>query len=315
MKFKQITALDFTGDELEPTYWSQIARYTKKVVRINNPDSRLPKELNETDCLLVKLGVKVDKELIDSAPNLRYIGMLGTGYGGIDTVYAASKGIAVVNIANYATEGVTELSFGILLDQLRDISRAKTQAKMGDYNDAGFNGQEIRGKNFGVIGLGDIGSRTALLAQAFGADVQYWSRNRKKQTETKGITYCELDDLIESSSIISLNLALNSGTEGIIDKKRINSIRKGAIVINPCPMELVDFDALVVRLKKKDITFILDHSDEMTGAQLNVLKRSPNCVIYPPIGYLTEEASKLKQKIYIDNLKNYLAGNLTNKVN
>ena len=79
-------------------------------------------------------------------------------------------------------------------------------------------------------------------------------------------------------------------------------------------MELLDFDALLSRLKAGDITFILDHSDEMNNEQLTSFKPFDNCIIYPPIGYLTTEASELKKRIYVDNIKNFLNGNPTNKV-
>ncbi len=80
-------------------------------------------------------------------------------------------------------------------------------------------------------------------------------------------------------------------------------------------MELFDFDALVKRLSRRDIMFILDHSDEMTQQQLQILQKHDNCIIYPPIAYLTNEASRLKKQIFADNLKNFLAGHPTNKIN
>lgn len=196
----------------------------------------------------------------------------------------------------------------------RDIAKARKQAKEGNYSDE-FTGGEIKAKKFGVIGLGDIGKRTAQLAQAFGADVSYWSRNRKDDIETAGVKYLELDDLLANSDIITLNLAYNPETEGIINADRIVKIKHHAIFINPSPMELVDFPALVERLKKKDIIFMLDHSDEMTVEQLKTLQPMGNCIVYPAIAYLTREAGELKKHIYIDNIKNLLAGKPSNKVN
>jgi len=173
---------------------------------------------------------------------------------------------------------------------------------------------EIKGKKFGVIGLGNIGKRTAELAQAFGCDVTYWSRTRKEDAEAKGIKYQELDDLLANSDIITLNLALNPETEGIINGDRLQKIKNDSIVINVSPMELIDFDSLVARLLQSDIVFMLDHSDEMTKEQLKALKSINRSRVYPAIAYLTREASALKKRIYIDNVKNYLAGKPTNKV-
>ena len=92
-------------------------------------------------------------------------------------------------------------------------------------------------------------------------------------------------------------------------------IKKGALLVNPSPMELIGLKALVSRLKKKAISFILDHSDEMTKEQLRLLKPYKNCLIYPPIAYTTEEATALKKDIFVDNLENFLKGKPSNKVN
>jgi len=312
MKLQKVICLGFNGKELEEKYWQELDEQVESRILLSSEE-----EINnqtEADGLFVKLGAKVGRELIDKLPNLKYIGMLGTGYGGIDTNYAASKGVTVTNIADYATEAVAEFTFGILLEYLRSISKARTQAKAEDYTD-NFNGSEIKGKKIGVIGLGDIGKRTAQLAQAFSAEVVYWSRNRKPEFEAAGVTYCELDELLASSDIVTLNLALNNETEGIINAERINKLKSGAIFINPSPMELIDFAALCNRLVKKDMVFMLDHSDEMTSQQLNTLQPLNNAIIYPAIAYLTEEAGQLKKRIYVDNLKNFLNGRPTNKVN
>jgi glycerate dehydrogenase len=313
MKLQKIVCLGFTGKELEDSYWQQLDNLAGNRVIVS--EDKLS-ENDDADALLVKLGAKVPKELIDKLTNLKYIGMLGTGYGGIDTAYASSKDITVTNIADYATEGVAEFTFGILIEWYRGVSRALGLAWDGVYEDDDHPGMEIKGKKFGVIGLGNIGKRTAELAQAFGADVSYWSRNRKEDAESKGIEYKELDDLLADSDIITLNLALNPETEGIINANRLKKIdTDDPIFINLSPMELIDFEALVTRLKQNNMVFLLDHSDEMTDEQLKQLKQIPRCKIYPAIGYTTREASQLKKQIYIDNIKNFLDGKPTNKVN
>lgn len=242
--------------------------------------------------------------------------MFGTGYGRIDIEYATIKGITVCNIAGYSTEGVAEFVFAIILEHIRDLERAKKQAMEGNYSESSFfNVYEIKGKKFCIIGLGKIGSRIAEIALDFGADVRYWSRTRKKEYEVKGIKYQEIENIFADCDFISLNLMLNKDTEGFLNDERIQKIKSGAVIINLAPMELVDIDALANRLEKGDITFILDHSDEMTPEQLNILKKYENCVIYPPIAYTTKEATLMKQKMFVDNLENFLKGTPINKVN
>jgi len=316
MRFEKMVMLDFTEKTLQPYYWQRIDALCTKRVLLPKDSPRVAKELADADCLAVNFLPPVDKARIDAAPKLKYIGILATGYGRIDTAYAASKDIPVCNVPGYSTEAVAELTFGALLDAVRELERAKSQARAGDYSEATFKGSELKGKRFGVIGLGSIGKRIAEIARdGFQADVCYWSRNRKLGHEHKGIAYEDLDKLLAGSDFISLNLSSNKDTNGIIDKKRLASIRKGAVFVNFSPMELVDMDALDKRLAKKDMTFILDHSDELPPARLKQLSKHKNCIVYPPIGYTTGEATANKQDIFVANLESFLRGKPTNKVN
>lgn len=316
MKFKRILMFDFDKGNLEQEHWDRIDQLTEEKVLLATSSPEVSKHLATSDCLLVKLGAKVDRETIDHAPNLRYIGMFGTGYGRIDDSYAVTKGVAVCNIAGYSTEGVAELAIAVILEHIRELERAKRQARGGDYSEATFQGCELKGKVFGVIGLGRIGGRIAEIAlKGFGADVRYWSRTRKSEYENMGVRYQEVEPLLGECNFLSLNLAYNKETEHFLDDQRLQRIKSGAVVINLAPMELVDIDALERRLKEDDITFILDHSDELTEAQAKQLAKYQSCVMYPPIAYTTKEATLAKQGMFVSNLENFLKGTPTNKVN
>ena len=88
-----------------------------------------------------------------------------------------------------------------------------------------------------------------------------------------------------------------------------------AVIINTAPMEVVDIEGLIERLKKKDIIFILDHSDEMSEKDLKKLSKYENCIVYPPMAYVSKEAAILRQEIFTSNIENFLKGKPTNKVN
>jgi phosphoglycerate dehydrogenase-like enzyme len=280
----------------------------------DSPD--IKKQLSDADCVLVNpFAFKMEKDSIDAAPKLKYVGVLATAFAKVDTEHAKKKGVVVTNIPGYSTEAVAEFVFAALLESVRELERGKKQAREGNYSEAGFSPIEISGKKFGVLGLGRIGSRVAELAMSFGANASYWSRNRKRELEKKGVKYEDADALIRGSDILSLHLALAKGTERFLDRKRIQSLKSGAIVINMAPMELVDVDALDERLAKGDVTFILDHSDEMAADDLKKLSRHANCVIYPPIAYVTKEARIAKQDIFVGNIENFLKGKPENTVN
>jgi len=314
--FKKILLLNFDKTALKPEHWRRIDAISKEKILLNADSSDVKKHLATTDCLFLKVGMGADKTFIDTMPHLTYIGVFGTAFGHINTTYAAKKGIAVCNIAGYSTESVAEFVFGALLEHIREITRAKIQAKTGNYSESSYTGTEIKGKTFGVIGLGNIGKRVAEIAEkGFGANVLYWSHKRKKEAEKIGIKYTKVDTLLKTSDIISLHISFNSETKGFLNTKRIAMIKSGAIVINTAPMELIDIPALETRLKKGDMTFILDHSDELDPKDAKRLSKYKNCILYPPIAYTTKEATNLKQEIFISNLENFLKGKPTNKIN
>ena len=314
MKFEKILVTGFDESELDQAFWKRIDALTEKKVFLAKDSPEIKKHLSDTDCLLVKFN-PVSREWIDSAPKLKYIGVFGTGYGKIDSTHAKSKGIVVSNIPGYSTESVAEFVFAVLLENIRELERGKNQARQGNYSEAGFSATEIKGKVFGVLGLGRIGNRVAEIALGFGADVRYWSKNRKKEIEPKGIKYEEADSLISNYDFLSLHFALTKETESFLNEKRIQKLKHGAIVVNTAPMELVDVDALEKRLAKGGITFILDHSDEMGEEDLKRLSKHNSCIIYPPIAYISKEARTAKQEVCVKNIENFLNGSPTNRVN
>ena len=317
MKFKKILMIGFVTDDLGTKDWERVRQMSDAHILIPKNSDTISAELAETDCLLVKLGATVDKKMMDCAPNLKYIGMFGTGYGKVDAVSAAEKGITVCNIAGYSTDGVAELVFALMLENIRDISRAKAQAKNGEYSERSFSGYEIAGKNFGVVGLGRIGQRVASIASAgFNANVSYWSKNRKLQIESSTIKYTEnVKELLSDSDFVSINLAHAPETEKFFGRDLISAFKENSVVVNLSPMALLDIDALAARLAKKDLTFILDHPDELTKEQAGLLSKYENCIMYPSIGYITDEATIGKKVMFVDNLESYLEGRPTNKVN
>ena len=311
MKFEKILVTGFEKSELSLQTLKKLNSLSKKVLF----SSDLPvNDRKDVDCLLCKFN-PVDKNTIDSLPNLKYIGVMSTGYAQVDTVYAKSRRIVVTNVPGYSTESVAEFVIAIILEHIRQLEKGKVQARTGNYTESGFSAAEIKDKTFGILGLGRIGARVAELALGFGANVIYWSRERKKDLEKNGIKFENADSLIGKCDFLSLHLALNRDTERFLNKKRIAKIKKGAVVVNTAPMELVDLKALEKRLKAEDITFILDHSDEMSRADLKKLSKYKNCIIYPPIAYISKEAGEAKQRIFIENMENFIKGSPSNVVN
>lgn len=314
MKFKKALLININEQSLGKDYWKRIDKLVEKKVFLPKDSPKISENLEDTDCLLVGFGVSVAKEDVDKSPNLKYIGVLATAFGKIDVTYAKKKGIVVCNLPGYSTESVIEFVFAVILEQIRDLEEGKRRGKILDVSFEGLHAKEIKNKVFGIMGLGNMGRRAAEIALGFDADVKYWSRNRKKDAEKRGIKYEDLDKLISESDFLSIHLAQTPETEKILNKKRISSLKKGAVVVNTTPMELVDIDALSQRLGKGDVTFILDHSDEMSKEDLKKLSKFRNCIIYPPMAFISPEAAVNKQEMFTSNLENFAKGKPQNAV-
>ncbi len=315
MEFKKILLIDIGESKLDTATWREIDSLAEQRVNLPKDSPDIKTHLADTDCLLVNFGIKIDKGNVDSAPNLKYIGILATAYGKVDIDHAKSKGIPVCNLAGYSTESVAEFVIAAILEHIRELEAGKIRGREGNYSESGISAIELKGKVFGILGLGSIGSRAAELALGFDADVRYWSRNRKKDFEKRGIKYQDADTLIPECDFLSVNLAQTKDTENFLNRNRIQSIKKEAVVVNTAPMELVDIKTLEMRLADGDMTFILDHSDEMAPEDVKRLSEHKNCIVYPPIAYVSKEARIRKQKLFVENIQNFLKGSPTNKVN
>lgn len=304
MKFKKILSIGVDDSKIGSEYWKRIDSLTETKVILLKDSAEIKENLKDTDCLLVNFGVTVTKEDIDSSPNLKYIGILATAFGKVDSKYAKEKNIAVCNLPGYSTESVAEFTIATILEVIRGLEEGKRRGRSGNVSEQGISAFEIKNKVFGIVGLGNIGARVAELALGFGADVRYWSRNKKG----KRFKYEDLDDLISNSDFLSLHLAQTPETEKILNQVRLKKVKKGAIIVNTAPMELVDIDALIERLKMGDMTFILDHSDEMSKEDLEKLSTYANCTIYPPMAYITKEAALNKQEMFTSNIESFLKG-------
>lgn len=311
MKFKKALLINISEASLNQEQWSELDQLIEIKVSLHKDSPDIMKELADTDCLLVAFGVLVTKQMIDAAPGLKYIAIQATAFGKVDVAYARSKNILVSNLAGYSTEAVAEFSIAVLLEQIRALEEGKQRGRAGNYSEEGLAAREIRGSVFGVVGLGHIGRRVAEIAHGFGADVRYWSRNKKEAP----FTFRDVDTLFAEADFLSLHLAQTAETENFLNKERIQSLKSGAVVINTAPMELVDIRALTERLAVGDITFILDHSDEMSKENLTKLAQFKDCIIYPPMAYITEEARLTRKTMFLSNIKSFLYGSPENIVN
>ena len=189
------------------------------------------------DCeVLIINKVRVTPELIDAAPKLRLICEAATGVNNIDLAYAASKGIPVRNAVAYSTDSVVQATFMHILSLVGNAPYFDKVVKSGEYSSSGLftdvsvNWWELAGKTIGIVGLGNIGSRVAKVAEAFGMKVCYYS--------TSGTSHCTdypslpLDELMATADVISIHAPLNERTDGLIGERELQLMKRSAIIVN-----------------------------------------------------------------------------------
>ena len=191
--------------------------------------------VRDVDVLMIN-KVIVDKELIDSAPNLKLICIAATGMNNIDLDYAAAKGIPVRNVAGYSTDSVAQSTFMHILSLAGGGPYFDSSVKSGSYSRSGmftdpnWNWWELAGKTIGIIGLGNIGRKVAKIAEAFGMKVCYYS--------TSGTGHCKdypclpLEELLRISDIVSVHAPLNERTMNLLGAREFAMMKPTAYVIN-----------------------------------------------------------------------------------
>lgn len=212
----------------------------------------LARHINEADGIITRGSIKITRELMASSPRLRVVGVHGIGCDHVDINAAKELGKIVCNTPDALTVTVAEMAMAMTLTLLRNIVSADKAVRKGawhrKYSD--LIGDELAGKEVGIIGLGRIGEATAMRMQAFDASVSYWSRTRKPRKEKKyGYKWKELNALLMDSDIISLHIPSTSETRHLIDKEKISKMKQGAYLINTARGKVIDQKALVKALE------------------------------------------------------------------
>lgn len=213
----------------------------------------------------VVLGEREFKNL----PKLKLICLTATGYNNIDIEKAEEFNIAVCNVAGYSTDSVAQHTFSMLLYQLQHLKYYDNYIKAGKYSESSTfthiekTWNEINGKNWGIIGMGNIGRKVAQIATAFGANITYYSTSGIKRDEE----YLEqtLEELLKSSDIISIHAPLNENTKNLIGEKEFQIVKKNLIILNLGRGGIINEEALSEAID----------SDKIHGACIDVLTQEP----------------------------------------
>jgi len=293
---------------------------------------------NDLEILSVFICSEINKEIIDSLPNLKFIATRSTGFDHIDINYCKEKGIIVSNVPEYGTKTVAEWTIGLMLNLMRKIYYAIDQIKEAESFDlSNLRGEELYGKTLGVIGTGKIGKEVIRLAKAFGMNVLaydvYQDENFAKEYDFK---YVSLEELLRNSDVITIHVNLNPSTYHLINKNNVNLVKRGAYLINTARGGIIETEALIYALKEgilkgaaldvleeeteiKEELEILVKSDLKTEEiktlwQNHILMKMPNVLITPHNAFNSKEAVERILKTTIENIKGFIEGRLINTI-
>ena len=265
---------------------------------------KLVSQVNRYDVLVVRSRTKVSKDVIENGSSLKVIARVGVGLDNVDTKYAESKNIQVINAQEAATNAVSELVIGFMISLARLIPYAHSELSKGNWLKKSLIGTELSGKYLGIVGVGNIGRNVGRIARGMrmniiGYDIYPISREYVNEV---GMINADLNTLVESSDFITIHVPLSADTYHLFDSNLLSRMKKSAYIVNSSRGGIVDESALYDLLKDQKIA----------GAGLDVFEvepptnkkflELPNVLCTPHIGAQTKEAQGLAARVISEKL-------------
>lgn len=277
----------------------------------------LLKEVADKDIVLCNKTV-IDSEVINAAPNLKYIGVFATGYNNIDITLAKQSGIAVCNAGSYSTNAVAQQVIAYILLHYTNIPRYNEFVKEGGWKRSPvfsplvFPTDEVAGKTLGIIGYGNIGKAVEKAAAGLNMNVLVCTRTVRENGVTR---FTDFDTLLKNSDIITLHCPLNKQSENMMNEEAFSKCKRGAFFINTSRGGTVDETALLNALK----------SGRLSGAAIDVLKEepmsedcvladAPNIIITPHTAWAPLSTRRRLLSITCENIDSFLNGKSKNRI-
>ena len=296
--------------------WSFLDNFVNYTVYERTEPEQVIERIGNSDAIFLN-KIQITKEIFDACPNLKYIGVLATGYNVIDLEAARQHGVIVTNIPAYSTDSVAQHVFSFILYFTNQIAQHNEAVMNGDWikcpDFCFWNGSltELSGKTLGIFGYGNIGKKVSEIGKAFGMKVICCTRTQKEGMPES----VSFEELLKRSDFLTLHAPLTELTKNIINRESLSLIKKSAYLINTARGGFV---------VEKDLADCLNNCG-IAGYAADVLLQEPmskdcpllkakNCVITPHIAWAPLETRKRLQGIAEENLKAWLAGKPINVV-
>jgi glycerate dehydrogenase len=311
-----MTIVVLDGHALNPgdLSWDELRRYGDVTVHERTPANQVVARARDAAIVLTN-KTPLSAETIAALPQLRYIGVLATGYNVVDVQAAHARGIVVCNVPAYGTSSVAQLTFALLLALCHAVERHDQAVHDGAWTHGpdwcfwNTPQRELADKTIGIVGMGNIGRQVAKIADAFGMRVVAHSRRHTDAPPHPGFAWLPLEELLRRSDVVSLHCPLTPETQGLMNAERIALMKPTAFLLNTSRGPLI---------VEQDLADALN-AGRIAGAALDVLGREPpqaenpllgarNCLITPHIAWATREARSRLMETAVANVGAFLAG-------
>jgi len=269
--------------------------------------TQLKQKTKNTHAILSLLTDKIDKEIINNAPNLKIISNYAVGYDNIDIKTAKNKKITITNTPEVLTEAVAEHTVALITSIARRIVESDNYTRQGKYKHWKANlllGTQLKNKQIGILGLGRIGYRVAeILTKGHQMKATYYDKKRNKKLEKKlNIKYQPLKKLLQTSDFISIHTPLLPTTKHLINTQQLKQMKKTATLINTSRGPIINEKALATALKNKTIKAAAIDVFENEPKITPQLKKLKNIIITPHTASATTEARNKMAEIAAKNI-------------
>jgi glycerate dehydrogenase len=317
----KIVVLDGYTENPGDLSWGELEALGELTVYDRTPPELIVARIGNADAVYTN-KTPVTLETLNNCPNLKFIGVLATGYNVVDIAAAKERDIMVTNIPTYGTAAVSQFAFAMLLEICHHVAHHSNAVHNGRWESCpdwcfwDYPLIELADKTMGIIGFGRIGRNTGRIAQALGIKVLAYDTFQDHELENENCRYTGLDELLAKSDVIALHCPLFAETEGIINKTTIAKMKDGVIILNNSRGPLiVEADLAEALNSGKVYAAGLDVVSTEPIRGDNPLLRAKNCLITPHISWAPKESRQRLMDIAVNNLRQYLKGNPVNVVN
>ncbi|WP_430907427.1 phosphoglycerate dehydrogenase [Maribacter sp. 2-571] len=269
--------------------------FSVELVTHSLPEEELIEKIKGVHVLGIRSKTQVTKKVLDAANKLMVVGAFCIGTTQIDLNYCKQKGVVVFNAPYSNTRSVVELAIGQIIMLMRSIFPRSTEIHQGQWQKTAVGSREVRGKNLGIVGYGNIGKQLSVLAEAVGMRVYYYDVNDKLALGN-AVKCSTLEDLLNVSDVVTLHIDDNKANKNFIGEREINQMKNGAHLVNLSRGFVVDIDALAAALASGKLAGaavdVYPEEPRANGDFITKLQGLPNVILTPHIGGSTEEAQR-----------------------